>query len=116
MNMMGIKKKTKMTIEEAKELEPGTVLTAPHNSSREILKRVSNGYIVLHYEDAHYYYDTLFLSFEDIVEYEYEVTEEWWEIDIFNGDNIEHVGDWTSDTFIPKKEDTPIYEGFEKHD
>lgn len=116
MNTRTIKNLRKMTIEEAKELEPGTVLTAPHNSSREILKRVSNGYIVLHYEDAHYVYDTLFLSFEDIVEYEYEVTEEWWEIDIFDGDKIEHVGDWCSDTYVPKKEETPVYAGFDKND
>lgn len=103
-----------MTIDEAKELDDGTILTSPGCGSCEILKRVSNGYIVLHYEDAHYVYSVLFLSFEDIVEFKYEVTSEWWEIDQYDGNEIEHVGDWCSDTYVPKKEETPVYAGFDK--
>lgn len=88
-----------MTIEEAKEFEPGTVIRDSHFSCCEILKRVSNGYIILGYEDAHYVYYIEFLSFEDIIERGFEITSEDWEEHLFDGDEIKHIEHY--DSYIP---------------
>lgn len=92
-----------MTLDEAKNLEEGTVIWDKHYSSCQILKRVSNGYIIFGYEDAHYVYYIDFLSFDDIVEREFEKTLEEYEIDIFNGDEIKHIERY--DSYIPTYRD-----------
>lgn len=88
-----------MTIEEAKELEPGTVISDSHFSCCEILKRVSNGYIIFGYEDAHYVYYIEFLSFEDIIERGFGIMSEDWEKHLFDGDEIKHIEHY--DNYIP---------------
>lgn len=88
-----------MTIEEAKELESGTVISDTHFSCCEILKRVSNGYIIFGYEDAHYVYYIEFLSFEDIIERGFEITSEDWEKHLFDSDEIKHIEHY--DSYIP---------------
>lgn len=79
-----------MTLEEAKKLEPGTRLE-DFGGSCEILKRISDGYIIFGYEDAHYCYYTGFLSFEDIVEFKYEISDNDWDDWTFDGDRIVHT-------------------------
>ena len=88
-----------MTLDEAKNLEEGTVIWDNHYSSCQILKRVSNGYIIFGYEDAHYVYYIEFLSFDDIVEREFEITSEDWENHLFDGDEIKHIEHY--DSYIP---------------
>lgn len=87
-----------MTVEEAKELEIGTYLDG-NGGSIEILKRISDGYIVLSYEDSHKVYHAQFYSFEDIAEY-YEVVDEdtrsYYEEFIFNDSKLKHDEGWDS--------------------
>lgn len=88
-----------MTLDEAKNLEEGTVIWDKHYSGCQILKRVSNGYIIFGYEDAHYVYYIEFLSFEDIIERGFEITSEDWEKHLFDGDEIKHIEHY--DSYIP---------------
>ncbi len=88
-----------MTLDEAKNLEEGTVIWDKHYSSCQILKRVSNGYIIFGYEDAHYVYYIEFLSFEDIIERGFEITSEDWEKHLFDDDEIKHIEHY--DSYIP---------------
>lgn len=86
-----------MTQEEAKELEVGTFLECVW-SIVEILKVISDGYIVLYYDcTQHHYYHVRYLSYEDIVEY-YNVAnldEYSWIEDQFDDERIKHGDDET---------------------
>jgi len=89
-----------MIFEEAKKLEVGTILECGW-SVVEILKVISDGYIVLYYDcTQHHYYHTRYLSYEDIVEY-YNVANpddySWCDYQ-FDGNNIKH--DDSDDTYF----------------
>lgn len=91
-----------MTIEEAKELEVGTFLEC-NWSVVEILKVISDGYIVLYYDcTQHHYYHVRYLSYEDIVEY-YNVAdlnEYSWIESQFDGKNIKADGATFDETYF----------------
>jgi hypothetical protein len=89
-----------INLQELKNLEHGTVLTAPHDSTIEILKKLSDGYIVLRYSDSHKVYDTEFVKFEELIEFNYTVTDLEWEKDLFIGENIKENPGWC-DSYIP---------------
>lgn len=89
-----------MTIEQAKELENGTIL-AGWNDSEQILKRVSNGYITFGYESSHYIYYLNFLSFEDIVERGFEISENDWDDTLFDSENVVYKEE--RDSYLPKE-------------
>ena len=44
-------------IEDIYDIEPGTILEAEDYSSMQILKRISDSYLVLEYEKVHYVYN-----------------------------------------------------------
>ena len=78
-----------MTLTEATNLEAGTIV-----ENFEILKRISDGYLVFYFEDAHNVYNPKFVPFEDFVERDYEInTDDWVKEGIFNESHIKHVDD-----------------------
>ena len=87
-----------MTLEEVMNLEPGTIVGTW--SSVQILKKISDGYIVLGYEDAHNVYYTDFKSFDDIMEFHPEIVTESYMDDIFDGENIKSNPKLT-DSYLP---------------
>jgi hypothetical protein len=87
-------------LQDMKNFEPGTVLTSTGDSTIEILKKLSDGYIVLRYSDSHKVYDTEFIKFEHLIEFNYTVTDLEWEKDLFIGENIKENPGW-SDSYIP---------------
>lgn len=87
-------------LQDMKNFEPGTVLTSTGDSTFEILKKLSDGYIVLRYSDSHKVYDTEFIKFEELIEFNYTVTDLEWEKDLFIGENIKENPGW-DDSYIP---------------
>ena len=76
-----------MTKEDAMELEPGTILDSDWDTVIQILKRISDGYLVLNYSPNHNAFNVEFKSFDEISAY-YNVSDDsWWE-DTFNGEMI----------------------------
>lgn len=83
-----------MTLEETRELDEHTLLNCGWGYM-EILKRISDGYLTLNYSDRHNNYNIEFTSFENIVEYGYEVeTYNGWAAMYFKSENIEHEDDF----------------------
>lgn len=78
-----------MNRQEAEILETGTFLEGCGDGYDEILKKISDGYLVLHYSCHHNVYNVEFISFEDIVEFNYSICEDVEEY-IFDGSYIEH--------------------------
>lgn len=82
-----------MTKEEAMELEPGTILDSDWDTVIQTLKRISDGYIVLDYSPNHNVFNVEFKSFDTISEY-YNVSDDRWREDTFDGENIKHMDDF----------------------
>ena len=74
----------------SKNIEIGTVL-CDQNGTYQILKKISDGYLVLYYEDAHYVYNVLYKTFEEVGS----MTEcDDWDSELFNADNIAHIDEF----------------------
>jgi len=80
-----------MTTELAKNLEAGTILQGSGDGYDEIIKVLSNGYLVFHYSLAHYCYSIEFLNFDTLVDYNYELCSDSWVADIFDGKLIHRI-------------------------
>lgn len=70
-------------------IETGTVLNDRYYSSCQVLKRISDGYLVLHYEDAHGVYNVLYKTFDEI-ESMTECDNDW-DRALFDAENIAHI-------------------------
>lgn len=94
---------TKIDENNVKNLEVGTVIADTNYNTYEILKKISDGYILLYYSSSHKVYSTDFIEFDKIVEYGYIITDDEWEVDVFNGDNMKHNPIF-DDSFLPTDE------------
>ena len=83
-----------MTQEEARNIEPFTVLYGNGDEYVQVLKRISDGYIAMNYDTTHYVHNMIFISFEDMVVFNYEKTDNSWETSLFDEDKIRHLNDF----------------------
>lgn len=82
-----------MTIEEAKNLEEGNVIDIDGGYD-QILKRISDGYLVLYYSDSHKVYNVEYRPFDFYVEWGYEVCHSDYEVGLFDCDSLQHRDDF----------------------
>jgi len=82
-----------MTINEVKELQTYDILSCKWDTVIQILKQISDGYIVLNYSQNHRVFNTAFKSFEDIISDEYEIDDGLWEYE-FKGESIRHIDEF----------------------
>ena len=74
------------------DLENGVVLDTGYGYT-QILKRISDGYLVLDYESSHCVYNVLFRTFDEIKEYKV-IEEDWVEDELFNDSCIKHIDEF----------------------
>lgn len=74
------------------DLENGVVLDTGCGYM-QILKRISDGYLVLDYEPAHYVYNVLFRTFDEIKEYKV-VEDDWVKQELFEDSCIVHIDEF----------------------
>lgn len=74
------------------DLENGVVLETSYGYM-QILKRISDGYLVLDYEPAHCVYNVLFRTFDEIKEYKV-VEDDWVEHELFEDSCIVHIDEF----------------------
>ena len=79
-------------IEDIYDIEPGTILETDDYSSMQVLKRISDGYLVLEYESPHYVYNVLYKSFDEIADMH--VSENDWDNYLFDAKQIKHIDDF----------------------
>lgn len=74
------------------DLENGVVLETSYGYM-QILKRISDGYLVLDYESPHCVYNVLFRTFDEIKEYKV-VENDWVERELFEDSCIAHIDEF----------------------
>jgi len=82
-----------MTIEESKNLEEGNVIGI-YGGYDQILKKISDGYLVLYYSDSHKVYNVEYRTFDFYAEYSYELCHSDYEVGLFECDSIQHRDDF----------------------
>lgn len=82
-----------MTLDKVKELQTYDILSCKWDTVIQILKQISDGYIVLNYSPNHRVFNTEFKSFEDIISNEYEIDDGLWEYE-FEGESISHIDEF----------------------
>ena len=73
-------------------IETGTVLKDQYDGLCQVLKKISDGYLVLYYEHAHYVYNVLYKTLDEINAMC--VCCEDWENHLFDSDNIAHIDEF----------------------
>lgn len=82
-----------MTLDEVKNLQTYEILSCKWDTVIQILKQISDGYIVLNYSPNHRIFNTAFMSFEDIISNEYEIDDGLLEYE-FDGESISHIDEF----------------------
>lgn len=73
-------------------IKTGTVLKDRYGELCQVLKKISDGYLVLYYESAHYVYNVLYKTLDEINAMS--ACCEDWENDLFDSDNMAHIDEF----------------------
>lgn len=71
------------------DIEVGMVLEDESYDVYQILKKISDGYLVLYYESAHYVYNVRYITFEEAEKMK--LADDWSVENLFDAKNIEHI-------------------------
>lgn len=74
------------------DIEVGMVLEDESYDVYQILKKISDGYLVLYYESAHQVYNVVYKTFDEIKKCK--VCDDEWALLYFKSENIKHIDDY----------------------
>ena len=80
-------------MEEIKNLNTYDILSCQYDTVIQILKQISDGYLVLDYSPNYNNFGVRFLSFQDIIQSGYKLDNGLWK-DTFSTENIRHIDEF----------------------